>query len=59
MSFFLIGVLMVFLFMWNQLNVYYLLPIGSSGIQNIAAGAQKAIFPIGGTEMLLWLFPFT
>lgn len=59
MSFFLMGVLMIFLFIWNHLNGYYLLPIGSSGIQDIAAGAQKAIFSLGGSEMLLWLFPFT
>lgn len=59
MSFLMIGVLMVFIFMWHYLNVYYLLPVGSSGLQSIAAGAPKAMFSLAGIEMLLWLFPFT
>lgn len=59
MSFLLLGVLVVFIFMWQYLNVYYLLPIGSSGIKDITSGAQKAIFSLAGIEMLLWLFPFT
>ncbi|WNS78686.1 endospore germination permease [Domibacillus sp. DTU_2020_1001157_1_SI_ALB_TIR_016] len=59
MSFFLMGVLMIFLFILKYLNVYYLLPIGSSGVQNIVAGAQKAIYSLAGMEMLLWLFPLT
>ncbi|MCM3791325.1 spore germination protein [Domibacillus indicus] len=58
-SFLMVSVLVVFIFIWNHLNVYYLLPIASSGIQDIAAGAQKAIFSLAGIEMLLWLFPFT
>ncbi|MCM3787386.1 spore germination protein [Domibacillus indicus] len=59
MSFLLLGVLLVFLLMWNYLNVYYLLPIGSSGFKAILSGSQKALFALNGIEILLWLFPFT
>ncbi|WP_050179901.1 GerAB/ArcD/ProY family transporter [Domibacillus robiginosus] len=59
MSFLLLGVLMVFLLMWNYLNVYYLLPIGSSGFKVILSGSQQALFALNGIEVLLWLFPFT
>ncbi|WNS81334.1 GerAB/ArcD/ProY family transporter [Domibacillus sp. DTU_2020_1001157_1_SI_ALB_TIR_016] len=59
MSFLLIGVLLVFLLMWNYLNVYYLFPIGSSGFKAILSGSQQALFALNGIEVLLWLFPFT
>lgn len=59
MSFFLVAVLIVFIFMWKYLNVYYLLPIGSEGIKDILSGSEKAFFSLAGIECLLWLYPMT
>ncbi|MCP3761181.1 spore germination protein [Domibacillus sp. A3M-37] len=58
-SFLLAAVFLLFLFMVNDLNVRYLLPVGSAGTPAILTGAEQALFSFTGFEMLLLLFPLT